>query len=186
MAPRAFAESQCQSFGRRDPTPSEYRAVLEWMTAEFLEVLGGTDRGNDFRISRAEAWNIHFLESPPACNDPFGFRTRSRRKQRLGLLLLKHLPVAFGFASGKVNRVGSHPLAGRDRVVFLLGQVAGPGIDPHDGRRPFGEVAVIPDTWRRNLRLCKETSGGDEKQRQLPCPHNPLLLGDKDSRADMK
>ena len=117
---RALGNRQGQPLVGRDPAPSGDGAVLHRAPARLPELFRRADLGDEFRVVRAEARHVHFPKYALPVGDPFAFGARSGSDQRLRLLALQHLPVAFRLAPRQVDGVGAHPFGHRQRVIFLL------------------------------------------------------------------
>ena len=80
--------------------------------------------------------DVHLFEDTSPAVDPLGFGPRARSNERLGLPGAQHLPVARGFPSREVHRVGSYPLRFGCGVVLTFGKVRGPDVESGNRRRP--------------------------------------------------
>ena len=170
----AVGDAERQAFGRRHPPQTEDPAVLLGLSPAARELLRRPRHCDDLRIGAPEGGDVHLFEDASAAVDPVGFSPRARSNERLGLPGPQHLPVARGFPSREVHRVGSYPLRFGCGVVLTFGKVRGPDVESGNRRRPLRQFTIVPEPWRLTSRSARLGGHADQPNQRHQCEHSKL------------
>src|SRR5215213_4306398 len=126
---------------------------------------------DDLRIISADRNHVSLLEHLPSRLDPVSLRFELFGFYKgLGTDLLQHVPVALGFTSWVVNRIGPIVMD-RSPIILLFREMTGADVQPGYWCRPIGKCFLIPRLGNRRLERRALGLGGSSARKNKDRRH---------------